>query len=68
MKWTRYALRAVAGTNGKGSVSAMIDPCCVRRPAYRALHDPRLIRFERIRIRGEMIPDDSCCLPILSKS
>ncbi|HOE36498.1 MAG TPA: folylpolyglutamate synthase/dihydrofolate synthase family protein [Kiritimatiellia bacterium] len=50
----------VAGTNGKGSVSAMIESVLREAGLHTALYtSPHLIRFnERIRIRGEMIPDD----------
>jgi dihydrofolate synthase / folylpolyglutamate synthase len=51
----------VAGTNGKGSVCAMIDSIC-RAQGYRTglFTSPHLVTFrERIRINGEMIPDDA---------
>lgn len=50
----------VAGTNGKGSVCAMIDSI-LRAGGYRTglYTSPHLIDFrERIRVNGEMIPDD----------
>jgi len=50
----------VAGTNGKGSVCAMIDAIC-RAAGYRAglFTSPHLITFrERIRVNGEMISED----------
>ena len=49
----------VAGTNGKGSVSAMIESVLRTAGLRSALYtSPHLIRFnERIRIRGETIPD-----------
>ncbi len=50
----------VAGTNGKGSVCAMIDAIC-RAAKYRAglFTSPHLITFrERIRVNGEMISED----------
>jgi dihydrofolate synthase/folylpolyglutamate synthase len=50
----------VAGTNGKGSVCAMIDSIC-RAQGYRTglFISPHLITFrERIRINGEMISED----------
>jgi len=51
----------VAGTNGKGSVCAMIDSIC-RAQGYRTglFISPHLITFrERIRVNGEMIPKDA---------
>ena len=51
----------VAGTNGKGSVCAMIDSIC-RVAGYRTglFTSPHLVTYrERIRVNGEMIePDD----------
>ena len=50
----------VAGTNGKGSVCAMIDAIC-RAADYRTglFTSPHLITFrERIRVNGEMIGED----------
>ncbi|HEY8650983.1 MAG TPA: folylpolyglutamate synthase/dihydrofolate synthase family protein, partial [Chthoniobacterales bacterium] len=50
----------VAGTNGKGSVCAMIDAIC-RAAGYRTglFTSPHLITFrERIRVNGEMISED----------
>jgi dihydrofolate synthase / folylpolyglutamate synthase len=50
----------VAGTNGKGSVCAMIDAIC-RAAGYRTglFISPHLVTFrERIRINGEMISED----------
>ncbi len=50
----------VAGTNGKGSVCAMIDAIC-RAGRYRTglFTSPHLVTFrERIRVNGEMISDD----------
>ena len=49
----------VAGTNGKGSVSAMIESVLRTAGLRTALYtSPHLIRFnERIRVRGETIPD-----------
>jgi dihydrofolate synthase / folylpolyglutamate synthase len=50
----------VAGTNGKGSVCAMIDSIC-RAAGYRTglFTSPHLISFrERIRVDGEMISED----------
>jgi dihydrofolate synthase/folylpolyglutamate synthase len=51
----------VAGTNGKGSVCAMIDSIC-RAQGYRTglFTSPHLITFrERIRLNGEMISEDA---------
>lgn len=49
----------VAGTNGKGSVSAMLESVLREAGLRTALYtSPHLIRFnERIRVRGEPIPD-----------
>lgn len=51
----------VAGTNGKGSVCAMIDSIC-RAKGYRTglFVSPHLVTFrERIRVNGEMISKDA---------
>ncbi len=51
----------VAGTNGKGSVCAMIDSIC-RAQKYRAglFTSPHLITFrERIRVNGQMISENA---------
>jgi dihydrofolate synthase / folylpolyglutamate synthase len=51
----------VAGTNGKGSVCAMIDSIC-RAQGYRSglFISPHLVTFrERIRVNGEMISEDA---------
>ena len=51
----------VAGTNGKGSVCAMIDSIC-RARGYRIglFTSPHLITFrERIRLNGEMISEEA---------
>jgi dihydrofolate synthase / folylpolyglutamate synthase len=51
----------VAGTNGKGSVCAMIDSVC-RAQGYRTglFISPHLVTFrERIRVNGEMISEDA---------
>jgi len=51
----------VAGTNGKGSVCAMIDSIC-RAQGYRTalFISPHLVTFrERIRVNGEMIFEDA---------
>jgi dihydrofolate synthase/folylpolyglutamate synthase len=51
----------VAGTNGKGSVCAMIDAVC-RAGGYPTglFTSPHLVTFrERIRVNGEMISEDS---------
>ena len=49
----------VAGTNGKGSVSAMLESVLRASGLRTGLYtSPHLIRFnERIRVGGEMIPD-----------
>jgi len=50
----------VAGTNGKGSVCAMIDSIC-RAEGYRSglFTSPHLVTFrERIQVDGEMISED----------
>lgn len=51
----------VAGTNGKGSVCAMIDSIC-RAQGHRTglFTSPHLVTFrERIRVNGEMISEDA---------
>jgi dihydrofolate synthase / folylpolyglutamate synthase len=51
----------VAGTNGKGSVCAMIDSVC-RAQGYRTglFTSPHLVTFrERIRVNGEMISEEA---------
>jgi dihydrofolate synthase / folylpolyglutamate synthase len=51
----------VAGTNGKGSVCAMIDSI-LRAQKYRTglFTSPHLVTFrERIRVNGEMIPEEA---------
>jgi dihydrofolate synthase/folylpolyglutamate synthase len=50
----------VAGTNGKGSVSAMLEAVLRSAGLRTALYtSPHLIRFnERIRVSGEPIPDE----------
>ncbi len=51
----------VAGTNGKGSVCAMIDSIC-RAQGYRTglFTSPHLVTFrERIRVNGELISEDA---------
>jgi len=51
----------VAGTNGKGSICAMIDAIC-RAQGYRTglFTSPHLVTFrERIRANGEMISEDA---------
>ena len=51
----------VAGSNGKGSVCAMIDSIC-RAQGYRTglFTSPHLVTFrERIRVNGEMISEDA---------
>ena len=51
----------VAGTNGKGSVCAMIDSICRAQPYRTGLFiSPHLVTFrERIRTNGEMISEDA---------
>jgi dihydrofolate synthase/folylpolyglutamate synthase len=51
----------VAGTNGKGSVCAMIDSICRAQGYHSGLFiSPHLVTFrERIRINGEMISEDA---------
>src|SRR5205814_6960329 len=54
----------VAGTNGKGSVCAMIDSIC-RAAGYRTglFTSPHLITYrERIRVNGEMIAPDEVAI------
>jgi dihydrofolate synthase/folylpolyglutamate synthase len=51
----------VAGTNGKGSVCAMIDAIC-RAQGYRTglFTSPHLVTFrERIRVDGQLMPQDA---------
>jgi dihydrofolate synthase / folylpolyglutamate synthase len=51
----------VAGTNGKGSVCAMIDSIC-RAQGHRTglFTSPHLVTFrERIRVNGEMVSEDA---------
>jgi dihydrofolate synthase/folylpolyglutamate synthase len=51
----------VAGTNGKGSVCAMIDSIC-RAQGFRSgvFTSPHLVTFrERIRVNGDMISEDA---------
>jgi dihydrofolate synthase/folylpolyglutamate synthase len=50
----------VAGTNGKGSVCALLDSIC-RAAGYRTalFTSPHLVSFrERIQVNGELIPED----------
>jgi dihydrofolate synthase/folylpolyglutamate synthase len=50
----------VAGTNGKGSVCAMLDSIC-RAAGYRTalFTSPHLVTFrERIQVNGELIPEE----------
>jgi dihydrofolate synthase/folylpolyglutamate synthase len=51
----------VAGTNGKGSVCAMIDSICYAQGYRTGLFiSPHLVTFrERIRVNGEMISEDA---------
>jgi dihydrofolate synthase / folylpolyglutamate synthase len=58
----------VAGTNGKGSVCAMIDSIC-RAEGYRTglFTSPHLITYrERIRVNGEMMAEDDVALGLTS--
>jgi dihydrofolate synthase/folylpolyglutamate synthase len=58
----------VAGTNGKGSVCAMIDSIC-RAQNYRTglFTSPHLVTFrERIRVNGEMISKDAVASSLTS--
>ena len=58
---TRSRVIHVAGTNGKGSVCAMIDSIC-RAAGYRTglFTSPHLVTFrERIRVNGEMISQEA---------
>lgn len=50
----------VAGTNGKGSTTALISETCIQAGYKTALYQsPHLISFnERIKINGEMVSDD----------
>jgi dihydrofolate synthase / folylpolyglutamate synthase len=51
----------VAGTNGKGSVCAMIDAICRTQGYLTGLFtSPHLVTFrERIRVNGELIPEEA---------
>lgn len=56
----RFAVIHIAGTNGKGSVSAMLD-AVLRTAGYRVglYTSPHLVRFnERIRVGGTSITDE----------
>jgi dihydrofolate synthase/folylpolyglutamate synthase len=58
---TAWKVIHVAGTNGKGSVCAMIDSIC-REQGYRTglFTSPHLVSFrERIRVNGDMISEDA---------
>lgn len=58
----------VAGTNGKGSVCAMIDAIC-RAGKYRTglFTSPHLVTFrERIRVNGEMISEEEVAAGLTS--
>lgn len=57
--WTRYPVIHVAGTNGKGSVCAMVERCLRRNGCKTGLFtSPHLIRLgERVRIDGEALSD-----------
>ncbi len=51
----------VAGTNGKGSVCAMLDAICRAAGLHTGLYtSPHLVTYrERIRVDGAMIPEDA---------
>jgi dihydrofolate synthase/folylpolyglutamate synthase len=58
----------VAGTNGKGSVCAMVDSIC-RAGGYRTglFTSPHLVTFrERIRVDGKMISEDEVAICLTS--
>ncbi|MGH7354988.1 MAG: bifunctional folylpolyglutamate synthase/dihydrofolate synthase, partial [Candidatus Rokuibacteriota bacterium] len=57
----RYALVQVGGTNGKGSVAALIAACLRAGGRRVGLYtSPHLVSFrERIRVDGEAIPEDA---------
>ena len=58
---TPWKVIHVAGTNGKGSVCAMIDSIC-RAQGYRTglFTSPHLVTFrERIRVNGDMISEEA---------
>jgi len=58
---TPWKVIHVAGTNGKGSVCAMVDSIC-RAQGYRTglFTSPHLVTFrERIRVNGEMISEEA---------
>ena len=57
----RWKVIHVAGTNGKGSVCAMIDSICRAQGCRTGLFtSPHLVTFrERISVNGEMISEDS---------
>jgi dihydrofolate synthase/folylpolyglutamate synthase len=60
-KASTFKVIHVAGTNGKGSVCAMIDSIC-RANGYRTglFTSPHLVTFrERIRVSGDMISEDA---------
>lgn len=56
-----HAFIHVAGTNGKGSVCAMLDSVCREAGLRTGLYtSPHLVTFrERIRLDGEMIPEEA---------
>ena len=58
--WSRYPMVHVAGTNGKGSVCAMVEKCLRRNGCKTGLFtSPHLVRLgERIRIDGKALSDD----------
>ena len=57
----RYALVQVGGTNGKGSVAALVAACLRAAGRRVGLYtSPHLVSFrERIRVDGEAIPEDA---------
>jgi dihydrofolate synthase/folylpolyglutamate synthase len=57
----RWKVIHVAGTNGKGSVCAMMDSICRAQDHRTGLFiSPHLVTFrERIRVNGEMISEDA---------
>ena len=58
---TPWKVIHVAGTNGKGSICAMIDSICRAQGYHTGLFiSPHLVTFrERIRVNGEMISEDA---------
>lgn len=68
----RYRTIHVTGTNGKGSVSAMLDSILRRSDAHTGLYSsPHLVRYtERIRVDGEEIgqQDFADCVATIKKA